>query len=119
MKKVLAACFLISLILICAVGAQADSSGSCGTNARWSYSNGVLTISGSGAMSNYTDGKQPWNSVATKVQTVQVEEGITSIGDYAFKGMSSLTSVQLPEGIKTIGKYAIQSCSALQEIVIP
>lgn len=45
-----------------AVKAEAASSGTCGPNVTWTYSNGTLTISGKGNMSNYGITNTPWNS---------------------------------------------------------
>ena len=38
---------------------------------------------------------------------------VTSIGDYAFRGCSGLTSINIPNSVTSIGKYAFQGCTAL------
>ena len=45
--------------------------------------------------------------------------GVTSIGEWAFEGCSSLTSVTIPDGVTSIGEYAFRSCSSLKNITIP
>jgi len=45
--------------------------------------------------------------------------GLTSIGDHAFRGCSSLTSIELPSGLMSIGKYAFYGCSSLTSIELP
>jgi hypothetical protein len=50
---------------------------------------------------------------------VTVPEGVTSIGDAAFWGCSSLTSVTIPEGVTSIGGLAFNGCSSLTSVTIP
>ena len=45
--------------------------------------------------------------------------GITSIGEYAFSGCSGLTSLTLPAGITSIDKYAFSGCSRLTSLNLP
>ena len=45
--------------------------------------------------------------------------GITSIGEYAFYGCSGLTSLNLPAGITSIDKYAFSGCSRLTSLTLP
>ena len=42
-----------------------------------------------------------------------IPESVTSIGKYAFRGCSSLTSIIIPEGVTSIGEYAFYNCSSL------
>ena len=44
---------------------------------------------------------------------------VTSIGEYAFRGCTSLTSIVIPDGVTSIGKYAFWNCTSLTSIVIP
>ena len=45
--------------------------------------------------------------------------GITSIGEYAFSGCSGLTSLTLPAGITSIDKCAFSGCSRLTSLTLP
>ena len=85
---------------------------------QWSLKNGVLTISGKGAMdsSNYSYG---WDSYAEEIKSVVIENGVTSIGPIAFLGFWNLTSVTLPNSVISIGDYAFCSCPSLSELTIP
>ena len=62
------------------------ASGKCGDNLTWSYNNGVLTISGSGAMYDYpvydTPGSSqcmPWYACKSSITAVNIAERVTSI----------------------------------------
>lgn len=52
----------------------------------------------------------------SRISTVVIPAGVTSIGDYAFFGCSSLTSVTLPETLTSIGKEAFGKCTTLKKI---
>ena len=94
--------------------------GTCGTDLTWKLSGGVLTISGTGAMTNWSSGSGvPWYSDRSSVTTVVIETGVTSIGNNAFYGCSSLTSAEIPEGVVSIGNSVFQNCSSLTAVEIP
>ena len=48
-----------------------------------------------------------------------IPDSVTTIGDYAFRGCSSLTSIVIPDGVTTIGTSAFGGCTSLTSIVIP
>ena len=80
---------------------------------------GILTISGNGAIPDYnpTENIMPsWNTET--FNTVIIEDGVTSIGDYAFYQKASLLSAQLPDSITKIGNSAFQE-TGLVGITIP
>lgn len=83
-----------------------------------------LTISfdgtGTGKMTDaYGESSVPWHNVCTQITQVNVNAGVTSIGDYAFYGCSNLATVTLPEGITSIGEEAFCGCEGLTAIRIP
>ncbi len=114
---VFALCFAMGICV------QALDSGTCGENLTWTLDdNGTLTISGSGAMENYAyynDSEAPWYSLRRSVLTVTISEGVTSIGNSAFRGCSSLTSITIPGSVTTIGDSAFYNCSSLTSVTIP
>ena len=86
-------------------------------NLTWTlYNNGTLTISGSGAMQDYD-----YNSPAfynSNIKKVVIEDGVTSIGDFAFSRCSSLTSITIPSSVTSIEASAFEDCSSLTSITI-
>ena len=50
---------------------------------------------------------------------VQVPEGVTKIGAYAFQGCTTVTKVTLPESVTIIDDYAFRQCTAMTEINLP
>lgn len=100
--------------------ADAAESGSCGENISWSLSDdGVLSISGNGAMNNYLISKQPWYAVRSEIKTVNVSEGVTVIGNNALYDCSNLTAVTLPSTLTVIGNNAFADCENLENITLP
>lgn len=82
----------------------------------------TLTISGTGAMADYSSSSsQPWYSYRENITKVVVTEGITHVGKYAFAGSgeSKLETVSLPSGLESIGERAFAACPYLQEAAIP
>ena len=100
---------VVAAVLLCSipVNAQVIASGSCGANLTWTLNyEGLLSIRGTGLMTDYSYyGGAPWNNYKSLVKDVKIEEGVTSIGAFAFKE-HSIVSFHLPESIVRIGDYA-------------
>ena len=94
--------------------------GAQGSNLTWMLScDGTLTISGTGAMADYTDTDAPWYSHSSDITSVIIGEGITTIGNYAFYQFNSLSSVTVPSTLTSIGSHAFHNCGVLLSITIP
>lgn len=113
---------LLFLLALLPLAASADSSGTCGAGLKWTYveATKTLTISGQGEMYNYSNtdfsGKwAPWRNIG--FQTLIIESGVTSIGNYAFY-FSSLTSVTIPNSVTSIGNGAFEYCKSLTSVTI-
>jgi hypothetical protein len=96
-------------------------SGKCGDNLTWVFDDaGTLTISGAGAMYDYSsDNKATWRTYNAKITKLVINPGVTSIGSYAFQGCYEIADVDLPESIASIGDYAFDCCHGLTSFVIP
>ena len=96
------------------------ASGECGDNLTWTYleDTKTLTITGSGYMTDYTSSSIPWSKYRDEIQNLIINEGVKSIGEYAFSGCTGLTSVTLPNSVTSIGKDAFQSCTDLTSVII-
>ena len=102
---------------------NAAASGSCGEHVKWTLTgagnNLTLTFSGSGSMEDLREEDIPWASNRDKIKKVVVEDGITSVGDFACYSLSGLTDVSLPDSLTSIGKDAFEKCETLESIKIP
>ena len=95
-------------------------SGSCGDHLNWKLENGTLTISGTGAMEDYSPYfLAPWFSYGLELENVTIDNGVTSIGDYAFSNCMELSSITIPDSVTSIGDYAFSGCMELSSITIP
>ena len=97
------------------------ASGKCGPDLYWELSSDYdLIIFGTGIMDNYTISNKPgWYSYRSKIVSITMEEGATSIGDRAFSLFSNLTSVNLPSTLTSIGEWAMNDVKGQFELVIP
>lgn len=51
--------------------------------------------------------------------SVEIDDGITSIGSGAFKEFSKLTTITIPNSVTNIGEEAFTNCSGLTNLIIP
>lgn len=110
-------------------------SGQCGENANYELdlSTGVLRIYGTGSIEDYgkfVNGVRmyaPWYDYADFITAVRIEEGITSIGAYAF-GINPYSSagvymninfVDFANTVTVVGDYAFCYCEGLETVVLP
>ena len=108
MKKCL---YLLSILLLLPLAVHADDSGPCGDNVSYVFeeATGTLTISGTGAMQNYSysnSSSAPWDSYKSDIKKLVLNEGVTSIGESAFSYCSGLTSIEISNSVTSIENYA-------------
>lgn len=115
------------------VNENAPTSGDCGVEGheevKWAYdeSTKVLTISGNGPMADYegiddTDvgtekDLRPWKPYLDQITEVHIAEGVTAIGNSAFRGMKALKKANIPASIRDLGDYIFRYDEALEEVI--
>ncbi len=155
MKKILSILLAALLVFGSFGGALAEAvregtrevySGTCGAdgdNLRWTLDTEtrVLQIFGTGAMENYSSQgywasngyyygastTAPWYSHRGYIRSVEILDGVTDIGDYAFFGtnihsnylFSALTNVTISSSVMSIGRNAFNNCTSLSSVNIP
>lgn len=137
MKRILSLFIAITMLItgmssIPVMASEIVKRGTCGDNLTWTLSTeGLLTISGTGAMKDYqagwnsSTGSQyaPWYDYPTnecnEVKSIIIESGITHIGNTAFYKCSNLQEIIIPDTVTSIGQFAFWDCSSVRNIVIP
>ena len=103
---------------------QRIAAGSCGGNLRWSLmEDGVLKITGSGAMPDYSSASDaPWYQYGSRIKEVRVGANVTKIGENAFRstGVQEVVFCAKETGSTdaplVLGDYCFAYCDSLNEI---
>ena len=139
LKKILSIVFvLVMMLTVCTVMSFAEEntsgvldSGYCGAdgdNLTWTlYKDGELVISGEGDMCDYDAFNVPWTEGYDDIiNTVFVKNGVTSIGNNAFRGLFYAVDYNIADSVISVGEYSFGWTSfnhilndSLQEIQIP
>ena len=92
--------------------------GKCGANATYHFdpASGTLTISGSGAMEDYGSAYPGYYGLRESITAIQINEGITHIGNIAFYNLQNVESVSIPTTVTSIGRSAFQYCYGLTDV---
>ena len=104
------------------VGDEPDAvtaSGSCGDNLTWTLENGVLTISGTGAIGWSNSDRAPWYTYHESITAIVLPEGLTSICPNSFRDCNYVSQVMIPSGVTSIGNQAFYGCGGLTNVTIP
>lgn len=113
--KVMTVLLVLTLLMPLVPAAFAAESGTCGEKLEWSFADGRLTITGSGAMTDYCAPEEaPWYSFREEIFWLELPEGLTHVGELAFYDCRNLTAVSIPAAVKTIGDMAFMSCTGLE-----
>ena len=99
------------------------ASGTCGAqgdNLTWTLTcDSVLTISGTGEMTNFAYTTAPWYEYRNTVASAIISEGVTSIGTHSLQACQKMTSVSISNSVTSIGDHAFWGCYGLTTIIIP
>lgn len=103
-------------------------SGECGAegdNVLWTlYSDGVLEITGTGAMEDFYRGSAPWFEYRIEahpsivITSIVINSGVTRIGDWAFHRLD-FQNVTIPGTVETIGNHAFYFCDEFTSLTLP
>ena len=115
---ILALCMMLSVFALGVSATEERAEDQCGENMTWSYSDGTLTITGSGEMDDF-HGPAPWDAYQNDITKVVLSGSITYIGAYAFDDYDMLTSVDFGPALYQVGIGAFQSCDGLTSISFP
>lgn len=120
--KKLVACFVAFIMIFGIIPFSViaiDYSGNCGENLVWhlNTTTGNLTISGTGEMTDTA--LPPWHNLGSYIKSLTIEEGVKSIGDYAFLGLlENLTEIVIPDSVERIGDFAFTGATNVTELRI-
>ena len=97
------------------------ATGSCGESVTYTvYSDMSMVISGSGEMKDYVDADLHIDdNYYQNIKSVTIEDGVTSIGAFAFYSCTNLTSVTIGNSVTHIGNAAFYECYSLTSVDIP
>lgn len=92
-------------------------SGTLASGIEWSLTpSGMLTLSGTGSIEDFSDADVPWSEKKQTIKFVYISDGIESIGKKAFSDLPKLQSVYISETVVNIGESAFENCDKLKEI---
>ena len=107
--------------------APVDENGDQIGNCSWTFDGQTLTISGQGPMKHYQAYEDevvswrstaPWADYGSDVKNVVIQNGVTSVGHYAFYNITA-EKIDLPDTITSVGGGAFQGARQVKEFSIP
>lgn len=118
-RRLWALSFALLLLLGTLPAAYAAESGTCGDGLSWELADGVLTVAGSGEMTDYSEeNPAPWHDRRNEILSLVLPEGLTGVGDYAFYECAALERVSLPDSVERIGEKAFYGCTGMKLLAL-
>lgn len=93
----------------------------CGENmsAQFDLNTNTLTVYGSGEMTDFASAEDiPWYGIKDSVKKVVFDDQPSSIGDFAFSGLTALEDIEIPDTVLSIGNNAFEGCVSLKNVTI-
>ncbi len=114
---------LLCLLVTAGSAVWADiASGNC-KNGTWKIDdNGKLTVTMTGKMADYGEGKAPWYGYADQITAIHIGSGATNVGRNGFYGLTKVKSVMGGENVEAVAMYGFEECGAdgmIPEIYLP
>ncbi len=127
MKRILLF-FFFYVTIVMSISAQTWNCGYCGTTTSCeasddvtaTLSNDTLFITGKARMKSYDlmGNTAPWYGSRSNIHTIILDDGLESIGNYAFTECAEITTLAMPNSITTVGNYAFFSCGKLDSVIV-
>ena len=123
MKQLFSILIALCLVLPLAVPAAASETGDVLASGAlgdftWTLAGNTLTISGSGAMEDFTE-DAPWLPYASQIQKVVFTGGVTYVASGAFADYDTITEVDFGDAMYELGKRSFYSCDGLTALYMP
>ena len=115
MRKILT----ILMLAVCLGTLLAVAAGAA-DNMVWMLSDdGTLTISGMEIPDYENVDDLPWYNDIDSIKAIVIQDGLTSIGNSAFRECTNLERVTIPSSVTSIGDSVFQGCNSLKGVTIP
>ncbi len=82
----------------------------------WRIDHDSLIVSGNGVIPDYEQGAAPWLPYSSRINVIEVKEGITRIGEWAFADMTAKT-VHIASSVTVMGANAYKGTSTIDKVV--
>ncbi len=103
-------------------GEDIIAQGSFASGVTWKlYRSGKFIVSGTGSMDSYASASAtPWYTLSSRIKAVELRDGVTSVGAYAFAGCTNMTTLIIADSVGSkFGTNAFYGCTGLTSVRLP
>jgi len=124
MRKIFTLVALLSALVFTAKAEVINGTCADTVNVDWSYNTDTKTLSftlkGSDRwfIPDYGPSNKPWYAFIEDIEYLELPEGMTSIGAWAFSGAKSIKDVVLPQSLGLLEQYAFKDCYSIHTFAI-